>query len=98
MSNYLSNTEGQVSKKKEADKPLVYTRTQKKESKLNSYDVEVNIPYINIDNPKVEEYNKEIESFEAKTNDILNSENRNTIYTVEYVANVQDDILSLMIR
>lgn len=96
--NGMENTEGQVSKKKEADKPLVYTRTQKKESKLNSYDVEVNIPYINIDNPKVEEYNKEIESFEAKTNDILNSENRNTIYTVEYVANVQDDILSLMIR
>lgn len=96
--NGMENTEGQVSKKQEADKALVYTKTQKKESKLNSYDVEVNIPYINIDNPKIEEYNQEIGNFEAKANDVLNSENRNSIYTVEYVANVQDDILSLMIR
>lgn len=96
--NDMENAEGQVNKKKEADKPLVYTKTQKKESKLNSYDVEVNIPYINIDNPKVEEYNKEIESFEVKTKDVLQSKNKNTIYTVEYVANVQDDILFLMIR
>ena len=35
---------------------------------------------------------------EKETEDILASENQNTIYTVEYIANVQDDILSLMIR
>ena len=98
FTNEVESTEGQVNKKKEKDKPLIYTKTQKKESKLNSYDIEVNIPYINIDNPKIEEYNKEIESFEEKTEDILASENQNTIYTVEYIANVQDDILSLMIR
>ena len=28
----------------------------------------------------------------------MESENKNIIYTVEYVANIQDDILSLMIR
>ena len=28
----------------------------------------------------------------------MKSQNKNTIYTVEYVANVQDDILSVMIR
>lgn len=98
FTNEVESTEGQVNKKKEKDKPLIYTKTQKKESKLNSYDIEVNIPYINIDNPKIEEYNKEIESFEEKTEDILASENQNTIYTVEYIANVQGDILSLMIR
>lgn len=98
FTNEVESTEGQVNKKKEKDKPLIYTKTQKKESKLNSYDIEVNIPYINIDNPKIEEYNKEIESFEEKTEDILTSENQNTIYTVEYIANVQEDILSLMIR
>lgn len=98
FTNSIENANGQVNKKKEADKPLVYTKVQKKESKLNSYDVEVYIPYINIDNEIVEEYNKEIDSFVEKTNQIVETQNKNTIYTVEYVANVKDDILSLMIR
>lgn len=98
FNNRIENGEGQESKKKEIDKPLVYTKMERKESKLNSYDMEVHIPQINIDNPKIEEYNKEIESFVEKTNSVLQSENKNVIYTVEYVANVQEDILSLMIR
>lgn len=98
FTNNLENGEGHDNKKKEADKPLVYTKIQKKESKLNSYDIEVNIPYININNPKIEEYNKEIESYIEKTNSVLESENKNTIYTVSYVAHVYDDILSVMIR
>lgn len=98
FTNDIQNGEGQENKKKEADKPLVYTKTERKESKLNSFDIEVHIPYINIDNPKIDEYNKEIEQFEEKTNSVLGSQNRNTIYTVEYVANIQDGILSLMIR
>lgn len=98
FTNSIENGEVQENKKKESDKPLVYTKTEKKESKLNSYDIEVHIPYINIDNEKIEEYNKEIEDFVDKTNSVLESQNRNTIYTVEYVANVHDDILSLMIR
>ena len=69
-----------------------------KESKISSYDIEVSVPYININNEKAEEWNKEIESFEKKAKSILETENENTIYTVEYVANVQEDILSLMIR
>lgn len=98
FTNEVQNAQGQEQKKKESDKALVYTKTEKKESKLNSYDIEVHIPYINIDNPIIEEYNQEIESFVEKTNQILESQNKNTIYTVEYVANVQDDILSLIIR
>lgn len=98
FTNAIENGEGQDNKKKEIDQPLVYTKMQRKENKLDYYDIEVNIPYINIDNPKIEEYNKEIESFVEKTNNILQSQNQNIIYTVEYVANVYDDILSLMIR
>ena len=98
FTNSIENDIGQESKKKESNKPLVYTREEKKENKLNNYDIEVYIPYINIDNEKVEEYNKEIEDFINKTNSILESKNQNTVYTVEYVANIQNDILSLMIR
>ncbi len=98
FTNSIENAEGQDNKKKESDKSLVYTKTEKKESRLNSYDIEVHIPYINIDNEKIEEYNKEIEGFVNKTNSVLESQNKNIIYTVEYAANVQNDILSLMIR
>lgn len=98
FTNRIENGDGQDNKKKEDDKPLVYTRIEGNNSKLNSYDVEVHIPYINIDNEIVEKYNKEIEDFIEKTSNILESQNKNIIYTVEYVANVQNDILSVMIR
>lgn len=97
FTNSIKNEEGQESKKKESDKPLVYTKIEGKDTKLNNYDVEVHIPYINVDNEIVERYNHEIEDFINKTRSILQSENKNTIFTVEYVANVQNDILSLMI-
>ncbi len=82
----------------EKEKPIVYTKMAKKESKLNSYNVEVLIPCINIKDEKVDEYNKEIEQFIDKTDSILKSENKNTIYTVDYAVNIKDDILSLMVR
>ncbi len=99
FTNSLTNPDGQgENKKKDESRDLVYTEVQKKESKLNSYDVEVYIPKINIDSPVIDEYNKDIDAFIQKTNEVLESENKNIIYTVEYVANIQEDILSLMIR
>ena len=100
FTNSLNNYNGESdNKKKEQDKNLVYTEYQKKESKLNSYNLEVNIPLINVDNEIVDNYNKEIQdTFQTLSENVLKSENQNIIYTVDYVANVQDGILSLMIR
>lgn len=98
--NKLENSEEQnnISKKIE-DKNLVFTLIEKKGTKLNSYDIELYIPVININNEIIEKYNKEIESvFISKAKSILESENENIIYTVEYVSNIQNGILSLMIR
>lgn len=87
------------SKKEEADKKIVYTKYEKKETKLNSYDLEVHIPHINISGEVVKKYNQEIENiFVDMAKKVLQSENNNVIYTVEYVANIQDDILSVMIK
>ncbi len=91
--NDLSN-----SKKKDEEKPIVYTEIEKKETKVNNYDVEVHIPHINIDNEIADEYNNEIKTFVNKTNEILNANNNNAIYLVEYVATIQNDILSVMIK
>ena len=77
----------------------MYTKYEKKETKLNSYDLEVHIPHINISGEVVEKYNQEIENiFVDMAKKVLQSENNNVIYTVEYVANIQDDILSVMIK
>lgn len=98
--NSIENNEGQNNGKKiDKDKDLVYTKYEKKESKLNSYDLEVHIPCINIENETVSKYNKEIEDvFVNMAKKVLQSENRNIIYTVEYTANVQNGILSVMIH
>lgn len=81
------------------EKKLVYTEYEKKESKVNSFDLEVHIPQINIQNETISKFNKEIqEVFRSKTDSVLKSENKNIIYTVEYVANIENNILSLMIR
>ncbi len=98
--NGTNNDNGENNnKKQEQDKDLVYTSYQRKESKLNSYNLEVNIPHINVDNEITNEYNKEIEDiFLTLANNVLQTENSNIIYTVDYVSNVQDGILSLMIR
>lgn len=98
--NSVENDNGENnSKKQDESKALVYTNYEKKESKLNSYDLEVRIPYINVKSNVVDGYNKEIEDIFVKiANNVLQSQNTNIIYTVDYVANVKDGILSVMIR
>lgn len=98
FTSQMESGEEQNNKKKEKDKPFVYTKVDQKEKKENDYDIEVKIPYINIDHSIIEKYNQEIEVFIEKMNQVLQTQNKNIIYQVEYVANVQNDILSLMIR
>lgn len=100
FNNTLDNKEGDYNNKKsEIDKELVYTAFEKKETKVNSFDLEVHIPSINIKSDIIEGYNKEIkEIFIDFVDKIVQSENRNVIYTVDYTANIQNGILSVMIH
>ena len=100
FNNNIENLGGDYnSKKEDSTNDLVYTKYKKKETKTNSYDLEIHIPYINIKNEIIYKYNKEIEEvFVNMANKVIKSENRNIIYTVEYVANVHDGILSVMIH
>lgn len=101
FNNSLENTEGSSnnSKKEDESKELVYTSYEKKETKSNSYDLEVHIPNINIKSEVITKYNKEIEEiFVSMVDKVLKSENRNVIYTVDYTSNIQNGILSLMIH
>ena len=78
---------------------IIYTYYTKDEAKENSYDLNLNIPYINIDNETIASYNEEIrETYEGKAESTLESENQDIIYTVQYEATIENDILSLIIR
>ena len=100
FNNTLDNKEGDYNNKKsEIDKELVYTKFEKKETKVNSFDLEVHVPEINIKSEEVDKCNKEIkEIFIDFVDKIVQSENKNVIYTVDYTANIQNGILSVMIH
>lgn len=100
FNNSIKNVSEQNNeKRKDKEKSLIYTEVEKKENKINAYDIDVNIPQINIDNKIIDEYNKEIlDVFKSKADSVQKSENNNIIYTVEYTANIEYDILSLMIK
>ena len=100
FTNNIENDNGENDAKKiDANNNLVYTKYEKKEIKQNSYDLEIRIPTINIDTEIISKYNEEIEETYARNAlNVLNSQNRNIIFTVEYTANVYNGILSLIIR
>ncbi len=78
---------------------IVSPALETKESKPGSYEVSVVLPVININNEKIKEYNKEIEDvFKTQLDKVLETKNKKIVYTTEYVASINDDILSVMIR
>lgn len=96
--NYFGNNSYKVSKIKQ-DKEIVYVGYESTETKINDYELKVNIPYININNDIADEFNTEIkDTFEKKAKSIVNSQNNNVIYTVDYSAYVSNNILSLVVR
>ena len=98
--NHLEEYTTDVSIKKiDEGQDIVYTYYTKDENKKNSYDMNLNIPYINIDNEIIAAYNEEIkQTYEEKAENTLQSENGNIIYTLQYEATIENDILSLIIR
>lgn len=86
-------------KKIDDGKDLIYTYYTKAENEENSYDLELNIPYINIDNETIQKYNEEIkQTYIQKAENTLQTKNKNIIYSLEYQATIENDILSLVIR
>lgn len=86
--------------KYDATKDIVYTIVTRKQVVDNRYDIDLNIPIINIsNNTSVEGFNQKIQSiFVDKANDIMKNATNNTIYSIDYMAYVNTNILSLVIR
>lgn len=95
--NELQTKDNYSVKKLEKEKEIVYTG-YKKEEKTDNYEINVNLPYINIENEVIKDFNKEVSSvFEAKSEEVLKSTEQNVIYTVKYEANIENNILSVII-
>lgn len=85
--------------KQEEDKDIIYTYYNKIESKKNDYELNLQVPYINIDNEIINQYNNEIkETFQKKAEKVLETQNKNIVYTVKYQATIEENILSLIIK
>lgn len=79
------------------NKDIVYTNYEKIETN-NNYEINVILPYINIKNSKIQRWNEEIvNTFKAKAKQILENEDITTIYSTKYTANIENNILSVMI-
>lgn len=96
---YSKNSEYRLDKIDDS-KQIIYTGYTNNETKVSDYNLDVNIPYINIKNITIEKFNKDIkDTFEQKAKDILSTQKQNIIYTVNYKAYVTDNnILSLVVR
>ena len=96
--NYLKNNSYTITKIREDDE-IIILGYQNNESKINDYELDVNIPYINIKNKVTQEFNTQIrDTFQKKAEDILKSNNNNIIYSVNYSAYISNNILSLVVR
>ena len=100
FTNTLQNYDDKYRNKKEKlNQDLVYTSYTKEENQSNNYDLSIRIPYINIKGDTASNYNEEIQNtFKQKADDIMKTTNKNSIYTVEYGAYIQDGVLSVIIR
>ncbi len=86
--------------KKDGSKDIIYTIVETKRVVENRYDIDLHVPIINItNNTSVEQFNKKIQTlFVDKANDIMKNATQNTIYSIDYMAYVNTNILSLVIR
>ena len=96
--NDITGSYENINKQKET-KEIVYLAAERVEVIPNQYDLDVQIPQININNDNIKSYNKDIQIlFQNKAANILSNAQEYTIYNVKYHANIEQNILSLVIR
>ncbi len=95
--NQLEEKEEYKISKINRSKNAVYTNYTKQE-KNDKIEINVNIPYINIQNNEVENFNKEIaNTFVGKAEEVLKTTEEKIVYIVKYKAYIENNILSVMI-
>ncbi len=85
--------------KLKSSEDLIYTWVTRESSVENKYDLNLNIPRVNISSVSAQKFNETIkDTYVNKANDIILHSNSHTIYTVEYMSYINSNILSLVIK
>ena len=86
--------------KKDETKEIIYTDTDFVAEKAGYYDIDINIPKININSETIEKVNNNITSLytELAKEILLQQEQHNIIYNVDYEGYINQNILSLVIK
>lgn len=78
---------------------IIYAAYNIREEQDGKYNVNINLPVFNVAGDTAAEFNNNTQSiFANKADDILNNASQYTIYNVDYVAYVNENILSLVIK
>ena len=81
------------------EQEIVYAAYNIKEEKDGKYNVNINLPAININGDVVAEFNNTTNKvFSNKVAEVIKTNNKYTIYNIEYVAYLNDNILSVVIK
>lgn len=93
-----TNTSEDV-EKIDAEKDYIYTNYEKTEVNSGNYEIDVKIPEININSEEIKSYNEDIKQiFQDKAESILNGGSNRSVYSVDYEAFLNNNILSIVIR
>lgn len=85
--------------KVDSSKEIVYSKYDINLFSEGKYQMKASIPYINLHGDEIDKINTEIDQiFGSKVNSIIQSKEVLSIYSVDYVAYLNDDMLSLIIR
>ena len=99
---YTSETFNNSAVRKDSTKDLIYTSNQTTKIVQGKYNMNINVPTININSTVATTMNQEIEeTFVKKATDIIiNAENSTeyVIYSIDYAGYVNGNILSLIIK
>lgn len=81
------------------EQDVIYAVYRIKEEKNEKYSVNINIPVFNVDGEVASEFNATTQSiFANKAGNVLSNSQSYTIYDVEYVGYLNENILSLVIK
>ena len=85
---------------KDKTKEVVYTANELKETVSGKYQMNINVPELNIASSLAQQINEDIdEQFVKTARNILKEQNiKNTIYNINYVAYVNSNIVSLVVQ
>lgn len=85
--------------KLDESKEIVYSAYTMKEKKEDKYEVNINLPVVNMKGQVAQEFNTITQNvFANKATEVLTNTKEYTIYQVDYIGYINDDILSLVIR